>query len=415
MHPTEAAGGLPERAGLRRVLSLPLVVLYGVGVTVGAGIYVLIGVTVSAAGLYAPLSFLLAATVVALSAASFAELSCRYPLSAGEAAYVQAGFGSKRLALIIGLMVIASATVSSSAISIGAAGYVSEFVPLPDKVLVAAIVLLMAGVAAWGIMESVSFAALFTIVEVGGLLAIIVAGLYADPLLVMRMSEIVPPFTEAAPWFAVYGAGLLAFFAFVGFEDIVNLAEEVKEPRRTLPWAIFLTLVISTVIYILVVSVAVLSVPLPALAESKAPLSYVFTEITGLSPAAISAIAIVATLNGVIVQIVMASRVLYGLANQGNAPQLLARINPLTRTPLLATGLVGALILSLALFFPLRDLAEVTSLIVLAIFVFVNASLVLLKWRKTPPPDGAFKVPLLVPVLGCASCLFVLAGGLFSP
>ena len=411
---TELRTQEPERAGLKRVLSLPLVVLYGVGVTVGAGIYVLIGVTVSVAGTHAPVSFLLAAVVVALSAASFAELSCRYPLSAGEAAYVQAGFGSKRLALLVGLLVIASATVSSSAISIGASGYIAEFVPLPEKVLVAAVVVMMAGVAAWGIMESVSFAALFTVVEVAGLMAIIVAGLYADPELVTRLGDVVPPLGDVAPWIAVYGAGLLAFFAFVGFEDIVNLAEEVVEPKRTLPWAIFLTLVLSTLIYIGVVSVAVLSVPLDALADAKAPLSFVFTEISGLPPAAISAIAIVATLNGVVVQIVMASRVLYGLAQQGNAPALLARVNALTRTPLMATGAVGVLILILSLFFPLRNLAEATSLIVLVVFVFVNASLSLLKWRGTAPPEKAFTVPLAVPLLGCMSCLLMLIGGLLG-
>ena len=149
-------------------------------------------------------------------------------------------------------------------------------------------------------MESVTFTGLFTLIEVAGLLAIVAAGLLNDPTLVFKLKTVIPPLGDSAPWLAVYGSGLLAFFAFVGFEDIVNLAEETHEPRKTLPWAIFLTLLVSTLIYVAVVSVAVLSVSTTDLAASKAPLGLVFHEITGMSSIAINAIAIVATLNGVI-------------------------------------------------------------------------------------------------------------------
>ncbi|NNF79105.1 MAG: amino acid permease [Rhizobiales bacterium] len=400
---------------LKRALSLPLVVLYGIGVTVGAGIYVLIGVTAGKAGVYAPFAFMLAAAVVALSAASFAELSCRFPVSAGEAAYVQEGFRSKRLSLVVGLLVITSAIVSSSAISIGAMGYILEFIKGPENLIIAAVVLAMGAVAAWGIMESVTFASLFTIIEVAGLLVIVAAGFYNDPDLVFRLHAVIPPLGDSAPWIAVYGSGLLAFFAFVGFEDIVNLAEETREPRKTLPWAIFLTLAVSTLIYVLVVTVAVLSVPIESLATSRAPLGFVFHSITGMPSIAISTIAIVATLNGVIVQIIMASRVLYGLARQGNVPAMFGKVSPLTRTPLVATATVVGLILILALFFPLQHLAEMTSRVVLTIFALVNVALFLIKRRKSPPPEDAFTVSIWVPVLGFLSCLFVLAGGFLVP
>ncbi len=399
---------------LNRALSLPLVVLYGIGVTVGAGIYVLIGVTAGKAGVYAPFAFLLAAAVVALSAGSFAEMAGRLPVSAGEAAYVQEGFRSKHLALAVGLLVITSAIVSSAAISIGAMGYILEFVDVPEVAIIAFVVLAMGAIAAWGIMESVTFASLFTLIEVAGLLAIVVAGLLNDPTLVFKLKTVVPPLGDSAPWLAVYGSGLLAFFAFVGFEDIVNLAEETREPRKTLPWAIFLTLVVSTLIYVAVVSVAVLSVSTTELAASKAPLGLVFHEITGLSSIAINAIAIVATLNGVIVQIIMASRVLYGLARQNSIPEVFGTVNPVTRTPLVATGTVVGLILFLALFFPLEHLAEMTSRVVLTIFALVNVALFLIKRRGTPAPEGAFTVGIWVPIAGFVSCLFVLAGGLFG-
>ena len=401
----------PEGQALKRALSLPLVVLYGIGVTVGAGIYVLIGVTAGKAGVHAPFAFLLAAVVVALSAAAFAEMAGRLPVSAGEAAYVQEGFKSNIMSLGVGLMVITSAVVSSAAISIGATGYILEFLSAPDTLIVVAVILLMGGVAAWGIMESVTFAGLFTIIEVAGLLVIVGAGILNDPGLMLRLPEIVPPLNDITPWLAVYGSGLLAFFAFVGFEDIVNLAEETRNPRKTLPWAIFLTLLLSTLIYVLVVSVAVLSVPIDKLAASQAPLAFVFNQITGMPSVAMTAVAIVATLNGVIVQIIMASRVLYGLSQQGRVPALFGRVNPVTHTPLVATGTVVGLILVLALFFPLQHLAEMTSRVVLTIFLLVNISLILIKRRGTPAPEGAFTVPLWVPVVGCASCLFVLGGG----
>ena len=395
---------------LRRSLSLPLVVLYGLGVTIGAGIYVLLGATAGRAGIYAPVSFVLASIVVAFSAASFAELSARFPVSAGEAAYVRAGFRSGALSLVVGFLVILSGVVSSAAITVGSTGYLREFVELGDAALVSIIVLTIGAIAAWGIMESVIFASLFTIIEAGALLAIVTVGIGNNPDLVFALPRVIPPIADLGAWAAISGAGLLAFFAFIGFEDIVNLAEEVKRPEHTLPRAIFLTLGLTTLIYFLVTSVAVLSVPIDELAASRAPLSFVFGHITGTSPVAITSIAIVATLNGVIIQIIMASRVLYGLGKQGSVPAIFARIHPLTRTPLIATGTITAVVLTLALVFPLEGLAEWTSRIVLVIFTLVNMALLLLKRRASTAPEGSFTVQAWVPFAGVLTCLALLAG-----
>jgi len=402
---------MPE---LRRSLSLPLVVLYGLGVTIGAGIYVLLGATAARAGVYAPLSFVLASIVVAFSAASFAELSARFPVSAGEAAYVRAGFRSGWLALVVGFLVILSGVVSSAAVAVGSTGYLRELVDLPDAALVSIVVLGLGAVAAWGIMESVVFASLFTIIEAGALLAIVGVGIGGNPDLVFELPRVIPPIADFGAWTAISGAGLLAFFAFIGFEDMVNLAEEVKCPERALPRAIFLTLVLATLIYFLVTSVAVLSVPLDQLAASRAPLSFVFGHITGASPVVITAIASVATLNGVIIQIIMASRVLYGLGKQGSLPAVFARIHTRTRTPLIATASITAVVLTLALLFPLEGLAEWTSRIVLVIFAFVNMALLLLKRRASPAPDGSFTVKIWVPFAGALTCLALLASDLVS-
>lgn len=389
---------------LKRSLSLPLVVLYGLGVTIGAGIYVLLAATAAEAGAYAPMSFVIAAVVMAFSAASFAELSARLPVSAGEAAYVREGLQSERLALITGLLVISSGVVSSAAITVGSTGYIREFLDVDANVLVVLILILITAIAAWGILESVTFASLFTLVEGGALLVLIGAGFASDPDLASRLPELVPELGDSAAWLAVSGASLLAFFAFIGFEDIVNLAEEVKEPRRTLPWAIFLTLLLATVIYFLVTAVAVLTVPLDALAQSEAPVSLVFRELTGISPTAITAVAIVATLNGVIIQLIMASRVVYGLASQGSLPEVFSRVHPVTRTPLVATLTVAAIVLVMAIGFPLESLAEWTSRIALTVFGLANLALTRIKLRDGSTEHGGIKLPIWVPVIGALSC-----------
>lgn len=400
---------------LRRALSLPLVVLYGLGVTIGAGIYVLVGAAAGKAGIHAPLSFCLAALVMAPTAASFAELCGRMPVSAGEAAYVREGFNSPRLSLLVGLMVVAAGSVSAAAVAVGSAGYIRVFIDAPELLVIVAVILAMGTAAAWGILESVSLAGIFTLLEIGGLALIVGSGLWYEPSLAVRVVEVVPGDFDPAVWSGILGAGLLAFFAFIGFEDLVNIAEETKHPARTLPWAIFLTLVISTLIYFSVVSVAVLLVPPDELAASKAPLSHLFQVITGGSPRIISAIAIVATLNGIIVQMIMASRVLYGLANRGQLPAVFASVSPLTRTPLFSTAVVVGVIFLLAIAFPIELLAESTSRVTLSVFMLINLALLRIKLKEAgDPPHGIVIVPRWVPVAGFALSLTFLMSDLFQ-
>lgn len=397
--PASGAG----KAGLSRSLSLTQATLYGLGVTVGAGIYVLIGAAAARAGLYAPLAFIVAAAIMALSAASFAELGGRLPVAAGEAAYARAAFGSDRVATIVGLLVIAIAIVSAAAISVGSAGYLGVLLPLPQAVLLTGVVLAMGAVAAWGIRQSVNFAGTMTVIEIGGLVMLIVAGLASGPDL-LPQAQPVPAGGNPALLAGLMSATLLAVFAFIGFEGLANIAEEVRDPERNLPRAIFLTLIIATVLYVAVVWIALASVGPSALAASNAPLALVFERLTGASPATMSAIAIVATLNGIIVQIIMASRVLYGLARQGDLPASLASVNPVTRTPLTATALTTGLVLLLGLTLPLHDLADMSSRLTLIVFAVVNISLILLK-RREPSRAGTFSAPAWVPWAGAATCI----------
>ncbi len=389
---------MAKEPGLKRVLSLPMLVLYGLGTTIGAGIYALIGEVAASAGAYAPISFLIAALLAGLSGLSFAELGARFPTSAGEARYVREGLNSATLALIVGLMVVASGVVSSAAVSNGFAGYFMELSGASRAVSVAGIVVILGALAAWGIGQSVGVAAFLTVVEAGGLVLVIWAGW--DGLLEPPPSfgDLVPPF-ELAVWGGVFVGSFLAFFAFVGFEDMVNVAEEVKDVTRVMPRAIVITLGVTLVLYVVIALVAVRSMPIAELAASKAPLALVFERSTGWSPVPISVIAVMATVNGALIQIVMATRVLYGLAGQGHLPAAFGRVNARTHTPIFSTLVVTGAVLVLALAFRTAPLAQATSLIVLIIFALVNLALWRIK-RHRPAAPGAPDLPIWIPVLG---------------
>ena len=397
---------------LRRRLGLPLLVMYGTGVTVGAGIYVLIGEVAGHAGSFAPWSFVLAAAVMALTVASYSELSTRYPVSAGEAAYVMAAFRSPGLATAVGLLTVAIGVISSAAVALGSAGYVQQFIALPQYLIVLIVLALLGGVAAWGILESVVLASVFTLIEVGGLLIVIVAALYEDLPFAAAITTL-PPMNPTALSGIAFG-GLLAFFAFIGFEGLANIVEEARVPHRDIPRAMVLTLVISTVLYVLVAAVAVSAVSIERLAASNAPLSLVFRQVAGVSPATISAIAIVATLNTILAQMTMAARVIYGLARRGHLPAPLARVHPRTRTPLLATALVAIAIVPLALLVPLTPLAEMTSLATLAVFAVVNLALLRLRYRGVEALVAHVTVPIWMPAIGLATSVAMIAHALLQ-
>lgn len=393
---------------LVRSLTLTHAVLYGLGVTIGAGIYVLVGLAAGRSGMHAPLAFMGAALVMAFSAASFAELGTRMPVSASEAAYVQAAFRLDWLSLGVGLLVVTTAIVSAATISVGSAGYVAVFLPVPAPWIISVVVLAMGGVACLATVQSVTFAAIMTLVEVGGLVLIIIAGLGHGTDVVTRLPEMWPSSGDSTAWIGIAGTALIAVFAFIGFEHLVNVAEEMKEPSRTLPRALFLTLGLTALVYALVVWIAVTAVPPQELARSSAPLALVFERLTGLPLVTLSAIAVVATLNGIIVHMIMIGRVIYGLADQGNLPKVLARLNSVTHTPLLATAIGVGAILVLALAVPLAGLADLTARFTLIVFATINLALIRIKSRNEVAPLGAFICPRWVPFAGLVSSVLLL-------
>jgi amino acid transporter len=372
-----------EEFSLRRSLGLPLLVLYGLGTTVGAGVYALMGEVAAVSGLLAPLAFLLAALLAGVTALSFAELAQRFPRSAGEAAYVRAGLGSDRLALIVGLLVAAAGLVSASTIVNGFIGYLQDLLPIGRSLAIVLVVALLAGVTAWGIGQSVALAGLLTVVEVGGLLLVIWFGGGQIPQSGVSWRDLVPTL-ELSAWTGILAGSFLAFFAFIGFEDMVNVAEEVRDVKRTLPRAIVITFGVTIAIYLALAVVCVLSTPLQALAASSAPLALVVDEAGGPGRL-ISLIGVFATINGALIQMIMASRILYGLAAQGLLPAGLARVHPRRRTPVNATLIVAGIVLLLALVFGLVTLAAWTSAITLVVFALVNLSL----WRLKRAPQAS--------------------------
>jgi basic amino acid/polyamine antiporter, APA family len=383
---------------LKRTLNLPLLILYGLGTTVGGGIYVLVGRVAGRAGLYAPISFLVAALLVACTALSFAELSSRFPRSAGEAVYVEEGLGRKDLAIIVGILIILNGIISSAALTNGFVGYIQTLLPISNWLAIVGIVVLLALLACWGIAESVLAAAIVTIIEIGGLLLIIWAGKESLSWNILSDAALVPPM-EAVAWGGILAGSFLAFYAFIGFEDMVNVAEEVQNPRRVIPISIMLVLGITTIIYVAVTLVAILSVPTSELATNDAPLVLIYEKVMGQPGTVISLISITALINGALIQIIMASRVIYGMSKRGWLPTELGAVNKITRTPIRATLFISLIIIVLALGFNIEVLASITSLVFLVISVLVNASLFQLKRLGVSQPE-AFTVPIWVPAGG---------------
>ena len=260
-------------------------------------------------------------------------------------------------------------------------------------------------IALWGITQSVTVAAIITVIEISGLILVIFWGLYVAEPLGFEFSDMLPPISGSR-WIGIGTASLLAFFAFVGFEDMANIAEEVKDPIYTMPRAILWTLVLATILYFGTTAAVLIAVPIEALSSSSAPLLLVFNAAPEKVRQLFSIIAVVATVNGVLIQMIMASRVLYGLADRGHLPASLAMVSHRTKTPVFATVAVVLIIILLASTFPIDALAERTSQIVLFVFVLVNAALIRLKLSGSES-GGYFQVPMFVPIFGITTSVLL--------
>lgn len=395
---------------LKRSLGLPLVALYGLGNILGAGIYVLVGKVAGFAGTSTTVAFLIAMITATFTAFSYMELAGRYPVSASASVYLHKAFAKRWLSVFIGLAMVAGGIASAAALSQGFAGYVKTFIQVPPLIASVALLLILGAIAIKGIGESAKTAAILTAVEVSGLLIVIWAGRGALSSVELSSFTAIDPAVGAS---GIIAGAFLAFYAFIGFEDMVNVAEETKHPERTMPLAILIALIASTVLYLLVVIVATGIVPAAELATSTAPLALVFERTGAGNVAILGLIGMIATVNGIIVQIIMGSRILYGLARQGWIPRSLSKVHPELKTPIPATVLVVAAMIAATILLPLVSLAQLTSLLVLSIFALVNAALITIK-RRTPKHAGFITVPLAVPIVGMMLCIAMIGYQLYS-
>lgn len=394
---------MQEPATLKRCISYPLLTFYGLGTIIGAGIYVLLGKVAGHAGYAAPLAFLIASLVACFTAFTYGELSSRFPKSAGEALYISKAFNLRWLSIVTGYAIVAIGTISSAAIVNGFVGYLEYFIKLPPWLVITCLVILLGAVAAWGISESVKLATFITLLEIGGLLFVLVA---AGDVLV-ELPEKLPqmlPTAESISLSGLFLGAFLAFYAFIGFEDMVNVAEEVEDAPRTLPKAILTAIIASSALYVIVAIVAVLAIPPEELGKSDAPMADIIAQRTSLSPLIISSISLVAIVNGALIQIIMATRVLYGMSCQGNSLKLFQQVHPVTRTPIWSTLLVTITVLVMALGLPIVTLASITSFITLLIFAMMHLALLRIKLsgdlKFEESERGAVSYPLWIPVTG---------------
>lgn len=390
-----------ESPKLRRAVSLPALVFYGVGTILGAGIYVLIGEVAAEASYGILWSLGVAGLLAAMTACSFAILSKRFPGSAGEALYVQKAFRRDRLATLTGLAVALVGMTSCATMAVGMVGYLGRLIPLGSVMIIILSVMILGGIAFWGVRQSVGLAAFITIVEVLGLIFIASLPIWSDKPITVEWENFLPT-SGAWQWSGVFLGAFVAFFAFIGFEDIVNLAEETKNPRRNLPAAIVISLVVAMAIYLWVAVTVISSIEPAKLSTFDAPLAAVVDLHHPAAVPWISGISVIAVLNGGLVQIVMASRVLYGLSSQGNLPKWFGRIHPRTATPANGVLVVTLVILLLALSGSVGQLARLTSTITLLIFAAVNLSclVVLLRERKEGSVSRWQTAAMVVAILG---------------
>jgi basic amino acid/polyamine antiporter, APA family len=395
--------------GLARRLGPTALVFYGIGDILGAGIYALVGKVAAEAGSAAWASFLVSAALAAVTGLAYAELCARVPRSAGSAAFAAEAFAHPLIPYLVGVFVLMSGITSTATVSLAVHGYLKAFVDVPQLAGALLLIALMGLIAFWGIRESVAANNAFTLAELSGLLFVVVMGLsfaFRKPA-----GELLSALAPSAGPLAVLSGATLAFYAFIGFEDLANLAEEAVDPVRDIPRAILVSFAVSTVLYLVVVFVVLWSMTPAQAAATPRPLLEVL-RIAGspLPDWCFSGIALFAVFNTGLANFIMASRLLYGMGDQGLAPRALSVVHRFRRTPwaavLAAAGLTALLVLTagekgVAL------MAKTTAVLLMLAFVSSHVSLIRLRGRPAGPE--VFRAPRLTPYAGIAVAALMLS------
>jgi len=391
---------------LKREINLLTLTIYGVGIIVGAGIYALIGKAAGLAGNSVWMSFLFGAILASFTAMSYAELSSMFPKSASEYHYIKNAFQSKIFGNIMCWAEILVDLIACSTIVLAFAGYFSGFFNIPVILVSIFLLIFIALINFSGIKGSMKIVVIHTLVEVGGLIVIIILGLGS--------LGSVDYFEMPMGIGGVFSGAALIFFAFLGFEDIVNVAEETKSPRKTLPKAVLLSLLISSLMYVLVTLSVVSMSDWESLSKSEAPLAYALQDRFGMDMSNVmSVIALFATGGTALVFAIAGSRMIYGLSEAGEIPRIFSRVNPRTRTPHVA--ILAAAIISIIFVFlgDIKLVAGITNFFAFVVFILVNLSAIVLRYRETglkrefKSPLNIGKFPLL-PFFGLLACFLMI-------
>jgi amino acid transporter len=389
-----------EDSSLKRSISLFQAVMYGVGLILGAGIYVLIGDVAEIAGNAMWISFILAAIMAAFTGLSYAELSSMFPKSAAEYVFVKNAFRNNMVAFVTGWLIIFVAVASAAAVSLGFAAYFSVFFPQIDPLLITMV--LIAGLSFVnyiGIKESMSMNVAFTLIELAGLAIIVFAAvIFGSPE--ANYYEMPPPAASSllTSVGALASAAGLAFFAYFGFENLANLSEETKNASRVIPKALLISIVVTTAIYILVAISAVAIVGWEDLSSSNAPLGLAAEKVFGKGGIiAISAIALFATSNTVLMMLVSGSRIIFGMARGGSLPGALARVHQSRKTPWV--GVVITMLLTVTIagasMGSIQTVANVAVFGIFAVYALVNFALIWLRYKE-PGRERPFRSPITI-------------------
>ncbi|MFC5750246.1 APC family permease [Actinomadura rugatobispora] len=393
--------------GLRRVIGRKVLMLFVVGDILGAGIYALVGQVAGEVGGAVWIPFLVAFVLAALTATAYAELVGKYPQAAGAALYTNKAFGIPFVTFIVAFTVMMSGITSASAAARAFGGkYLAEFVSLPTLVGALIFLALVTLVNLAGISESIKVNVVLTLIEAFGLLVIIVIGVFAlvsgdgEP---SRALEFHP---ANGAFLGVLGGTALAFYALLGFEDSVNLAEEAKNPPRDFPAALFGGLAITVVIYVAVAFTATMLVDAETLRTSTGPLLEV-VKVAGLSfpPKLFALIALLAVGNTALINMIMASRLVYGMARERIVPSPFAIVHPTRATPWVAIAFTVTIAVVLVSTGDVGGLADTTVLLLLCVFALVNVCVLVL--RRERVEHAHFRAPTWMPVVGAVSCLFL--------
>lgn len=402
----DEATGTPTK--LARKITGPLLFLFILGDVLGAGIYALMGELAGEVGgvLWAPLT--VALLLALLTAGSYAELVTKYPRAGGAAVFAERAFEKPIISFLVGFSMLAAGVTSAAGLALAFAGdYLATFIDVPAVAAAIVFLVLVACLNARGISESLKSNVVMTVIELSGLVIVI-----AVVALMMGRGDGDIARTgqfpaDTTPALAILGGAILAYYSFVGFETSANVVEEIRNPSKVYPRALFGALLTAGAVYALVGLASAIALPADELSQSSGPLlDVVKASGAGIPDWLFSVIALVAVANGALLTMIMASRLAFGMSEQGLLPSVLARVLPNRRTPWVAIIATTVVAMLLTLTGDLSTLAE--TVVLLLLFVFLSANVSVLVLRRDHVDHDHFTVWTFVPILGIGSCVLLL-------